>query len=254
MTKKEAERKLDTSVRIAEVDAVRGLAVGLMVLYHAVFLSRMMVVLPLDPFAVGWLVVARLASTTFLLLVGVSLVLSFQRSSRHWWRRVAVRAGILYFWASIISLVTSLTIPEYPVYFGVLHLIALSMVLSIGVVNRPVRAVFAAVVSIFLGSFLREPIWQAGTALLPAQVARAVGILPPGTQTVDYWPLLPWVGVVFLGVALGNYLFLNGKPKYHNHWVFETKATKKLAIIGKHALLVYLVHVPLLFGILWCVQ
>jgi uncharacterized membrane protein len=65
--------------------------------------------------------------------------------------------------------------------------------------------------------------------------------------TEDYVPLFPWMGVVFLGLALGHLLArrdfaslapLAGAPRWFR-------------ALGRHTLLIYMVHQPLLLGALW---
>jgi uncharacterized membrane protein len=59
--------------------------------------------------------------------------------------------------------------------------------------------------------------------------------------------LFPWTGLVLVGVALGHALlrrsFAPLAPLQH--------APRVLPWLGRHALIVYLLHQPLLIGLLW---
>jgi uncharacterized membrane protein len=65
--------------------------------------------------------------------------------------------------------------------------------------------------------------------------------------TEDYVPLLPWLGVVLVGVAVGHWLL----ARERNAITALNRATPAwLTWLGRHSLLVYLVHQPVLVGIL----
>jgi uncharacterized membrane protein len=64
----------------------------------------------------------------------------------------------------------------------------------------------------------------------------------------DFQPLLPWLGVVLWGTALGKVLRGPwGEPVLT--WHSESGAARGLAFLGRHSLVVYMAHVPVLFGI-----
>jgi uncharacterized membrane protein len=256
MTKKSVEHKPESLERVWELDALRGCAVLLMMLYHWVFLLRMMEIAPIDPLSLGWLIVARGASTTFLLLVGISLVVSFQKAQQHasfdlslWRRRMTLRGLQIIGLGMAISAVTLVIIPQYPVVFGVLHLIGLSILVSLYLVTKPKLALGSAVVAFALGSSVKQSLF----AGFPEFWQLLVGVPPAGFQSVDYWPVFPWMGLVLLGVAVGSKLFERYKRTYS--WRFQQSAiAQRLAWLGKRALLVYLLHVPLLICVLWVVK
>ena len=64
----------------------------------------------------------------------------------------------------------------------------------------------------------------------------------------DFQPLLPWLGVVLWGAALGRAL-LDPWGNSVLAWHSESAPVRGLAFLGRHSLLVYMVHVPILLGI-----
>ena len=67
--------------------------------------------------------------------------------------------------------------------------------------------------------------------------------------TEDYVPLLPWFGVLLLGLFFGNafYLSRKGAP------AAPPPLAAPIAFVGRHTLFVYLVHQPVLIATLWAV-
>ena len=59
--------------------------------------------------------------------------------------------------------------------------------------------------------------------------------------TLDYFPLLPWFGVVLLGIYFGKLLYPKGKRRFNINL-----ENKYLSFLGRHSLIIYLLHQPIL--------
>ena len=66
--------------------------------------------------------------------------------------------------------------------------------------------------------------------------------------TEDYVPLLPWIGVVLLGIFAAPHIMKWSQT--HMQSVTDTAAIRWLALAGRHSLAIYLLHQPLLIGVL----
>ncbi|MDD1722682.1 MAG: DUF1624 domain-containing protein, partial [Methanothrix sp.] len=122
-------------VRFWEVDLLRGIAIMLMVLYHFVFDLDYFGVVQIDVKSGVFLTVARLAVTLFLLLLGLSLTLSFSRAVRlgredRFKRRLFRRSAWILSLALCISAITYLLLGRGYIIFGALHMIGLSLPLA----------------------------------------------------------------------------------------------------------------------------
>jgi len=128
--------KLARGVRVQAIDALRGAAICLMLIYHACFDLRYYRLIIAD-FEHGafWLGFRALIVTSFLLLVGVSLVLAGEAglSRRKFWRRVGIIAAC----ALAASVGSYLVFPRTFIYFGILHCIAVASVLAWPLWQRP---------------------------------------------------------------------------------------------------------------------
>jgi uncharacterized membrane protein len=78
------------------------------------------------------------------------------------------------------------------------------------------------------------PIW-----LLP------LGIHPATFFSVDYEPIFPWFGMVLIGMGLGEFLYPEGVRSFTLPQIPEI-VVRPLAFLGRHSLIIYLVHQPVI--------
>jgi uncharacterized membrane protein len=126
----------DRGPRIAALDVIRGVAILAMIVYHAAFDLRAAQLIGVDVVNdLGWKIFARLIAGTFLVMVGVNLVLATRRGFRlqPYLRRLALVAG----GAVAVTLATWWSQPQTFVFFGILHQIALASVLALPFLRLP---------------------------------------------------------------------------------------------------------------------
>ena len=226
--------------RFWEIDALRGLAVVAMVLYHLSYDLWMFGVLEVSFTSGAGLWAGRTIGTTFIFLTGLSLTLSHARSPGGWGKYLRRGAGI-FGYGMLITLVTLVVLPETPIIFGVLHLIGASIILAYPFLNFRLLNVALGLAVLLAGLGLYGS-FAASVWLAP------FGVAPPFFMP-DYWPLLPYFGVVLLGIAAGNRLFASASPR---------RATRPapaaplafLALLGRNSLPIYLIHQPILVAAL----
>jgi uncharacterized membrane protein len=226
------------SGRIPAIDVLRGIAIVAMVAYHFAFdLAHFGITTSdfyHDPF---WLIARTLILSSFLALAGVSLVLA-QRSEggrAGFWRHIAIIAAC----AIAVSFASYLVFPRSYIWFGVLHAIALSLLLTRPLAAHPRIALAAGMAVIAIGN----------AAAFPWFDQRAwgwVGFMTAKPITEDYVPLFPWTGVILVGIAAGHALVRN---EFRAIAMFG-RAPRLLAWLGRHSLAVYMLHQPLLIGLL----
>lgn len=236
--------------RVDAVDALRGSAICMMIAYHAAFDLNWFHIISADfnhnPF---WLGFRDLIVSSFLLLVGVSLVLAQRAgiSPKRFWRRIALVGAC----ALLVTAGSYATFPSTFITFGILHCIVVSSILGWPFVRFPRAALIVGIVLIVAGSSigttLVDPPWLRGVALFDLPWLNWVGLMTHRPATEDYVPLLPWFGVVLVGIAVG-------------WWVVERRlrasqrvshaSAQWLIWLGRHSLLVYMVHQPIMIGIL----
>ncbi len=225
--------------RLGGVDALRGGALSLMFVYHFAFDLRFYRVIAADfehdPF---WLGFRALIVASFMALVGVSLVLADRAGVApvRFWRRIGVIAGC----ALTVSVASWVMFPPTFIYFGILHCIAVASVLARPLVRRPRIALVIGCAVIAAGFGWSHPVFDAGPLSW-------IGFVTVKPATEDYVPLAPWAGFVFLGIALGHWLARDA----FRALAPVAAAPGWLQWLGRHSLAIYMVHQPILLGVLW---
>lgn len=241
--------------RYWEVDAVRGISLIGMIVFH---ITSLMVIFHMT-FTLDWYYeVCRyihLGTSIFVIISGVALVLRYGRmageSKREYHIAILKRGVQIYLIGIAVAVVVSLAVyfivgdGNY-MLFNFLQMMGLSMILCIPFLRLGKWNIVPASILIWAGFAIKSihtgPIW-----LLP------FGVLPDGMfYPRDYFPLLPWLGVMLLGVAIGSVLYPKGIRRFSLPDAGIIGRT--FAVIGRHPLEIYLLHLPLIAAVLYLIM
>lgn len=231
----------DLRPRYALIDAARGVAIALMVVYH---FSWDLTFFGLADFRVftdpWWIWFANVIVIIILGVMGVTQVMARRRglTATAFFRRLGLIAAA----AAAVSLATLWMDPASYVFFGILHHIALASVILAGAQFLPSWALVAlAAVILAAPGNLASPAFAADWLLW-------VGLSPVPPASVDYVPLAPWLAVPLLGVVAGRRMFRDGSASAGLAWRPAHPILKLLRLAGRHSLALYLLHQPILYG------
>lgn len=233
---------MDEISRYWEIDLARGIAILMMILFHTVFDLYFFRIFPVDVYSGFWRYFAFATASLFLLIVGISLTISRARvASTKSGYQLALKfvyrgAGILLL-GLLVTFCTWLFLEEGFIVFGILHLIGVSIIISPLFFRFKKGNIVLGFLCIVIGYFFTTstgPIW-----LLP------LGIHPATFWSVDYEPIFPWFGIVLTGMGLGEYLYPEGVRRFTLSQIPEI-VVRPLAFMGRHSLIIYLVHQPLI--------
>jgi uncharacterized membrane protein len=94
----------------------------------------------------------------------------------------------------------------------------------------------------------------AGVYLTPLAVSFPwliwLGVKQAGRSMVDYYPFLPWFGLALLGIFAGYTLYSQGERRFSLPDWSMVLPFRCLRFLGRHSLLIYLIHQPILIGLL----
>ena len=223
------------------IDALRGMAILAMVVYHFCFDLRYFGVTQWDfyrdPF---WLNARTLILSSFLLIAGVSLVLAdhSRRSPARFWRHV----GTIGVCAVAVSAASYVLFPASWIWFGVLHAIVVSLIVARPLVRHPALALVIGAGVIAAGNLVTHVAFD-------NRALGWIGFTTTKPRTEDYVPLFPWAGVLLLGIAVGRVLVRTDFRPLN----FAEKWPRWMAWLGRHSLAAYMVHQPVLIGLLFLV-
>ncbi|MBK6748078.1 DUF1624 domain-containing protein [Ottowia sp.] len=239
-----------SAARHDRLDALRGLAMVWMTAYHFCFdlnhFGHIRQDFYGDPF---WTWQRTAIVSLFLFTAGASQALAV-RGAQGWprfWRRWAQVAGC----ALLVSLGSWWMFPRSWISFGVLHGLAAMLLiarglLAVGLLRAAVPWVLGAALvagAPWLGEWLgTRPLHVA--ALFDSRWLNWIGVVTHKPITEDYVPLLPWLGVLLLGVGAGQAL----PPVVLAPPVGALR--RKLAVLGRWSLSYYMLHQPVLIGAL----
>ncbi|HTM76428.1 MAG TPA: heparan-alpha-glucosaminide N-acetyltransferase [Devosia sp.] len=230
--------------RFAVLDIARGVAIIAMAVYHFCWDLAYFRFIDADiGYGLGWVIFGRLVLTAFLMLVGVGLVLAHGRGIRWraFWRREAMVVGA----ALLITVATYFAFPDSFVYFGVLHAIAVTSLLALPFMRAPLALVVAvAAIAILLPAVYSDPFFD-------APQASWIGFWVKAPPTNDLVSVFPWFGIVLLGVIGARLILGSGVADPLAAIQPDNRAARGLARLGRWSLIVYLVHQPILLGILF---
>ena len=240
--------------RINFIDEMRGFAVLCMIFYHSFYLlgtffdwqwanGLFEFFMPVQPIFAG----------IFIFICGVSCTLSKSNLKR---------GAILLAVALGFTIVTAVVMPalgfvECEIYFGVLHFLAVSILLyallSKGLHKVPAFAgIVACAVLYAFTSGVEGGVLRYGeliTFALPEKLYESnalmiLGIHSPSFASADYFPLFPQIFIFFAGVFCGAETLKKGYPE----WCIR-KRVPFVGFLGRNALLIYVVHMPAIYAL-----
>jgi uncharacterized membrane protein len=237
---------MDSAPRFPEIDATRGIAILMMVLFHTVFDLNFFMILPVNVSTGFWRWFAMATASLFLLVVGISLVVSHARSAEKHsgfalTKKFLYRGTGIFALGLLVTFATWLYLHEGFIIFGILHLIGVSVMLSVLFFRFGRQNILLGLLFIAGGFFIGNipgPVW-----LLP------LGISPASFATVDYTPLIPWFGAVLVGMGVGEFLYAGGVRRFTAPHLPD-RVMMPLSFLGRYSLIIYLLHQPVIILLL----
>jgi len=235
-------KNIHVTTRYGEIDFARGIAILMMVIFHTVFDLSFFGIVPFSVYTGFWRIFAISTAFLFVFLVGVSFSVSAANAEKKLSRRDFVLKyffrGLMIFGIGLfITLVTWLYLGNGFIIFGILHLIGISIILSVFFLRFNLFNLISGTAIIIAGIIIQwyhGPVW-----LLWA------GIHPESFYSVDYTPLLPWFGVVLIGIYTGKKLYPGGIRAYTSR-IVQHLDSNAVSFLGRHSLLIYILHQPLI--------
>ena len=229
------------SARFDRLDALRGGAIVWMALFHFGFdLNHFGLLDPPQNFHRDplWTTQRTCIVSLFLFCAGLgqAVALNGAQGWPRFWRRWAQVAGC----AVLVSAGSALMFPRSWISFGVLHGVAVMLIMCR--VAAPLRGWLWPLggLALVLPHLVQHPFFD-------TLATNWVGLVTRKPITEDYVPALPWLGVMLWGLAAGQWLLA------HRHGVLAGSVAsplQPLALLGRWSLSFYMLHQPVLIGVM----
>jgi uncharacterized membrane protein len=234
------------------INQIRGIAFILMFIYHIfIFLKAMHYYDYLNNPLLD--IIGQLSRNTFIILVGISLYLSYINSKNiaEYKKKQILRAIKIYCIAIIITIITYIYINDYYIVFGVLHFISISIFLLYNFVNNIPILLFIVIFCMYLSNFnylnFNNSFLDYINSIIGFNYYK---------NTIDHFSLIKWIPIIILGIFIGHiinyYNFINiskkSKEKIHKKNVKKNNNNNIdiISWIGKNTLLLYIIHIPII--------
>ena len=233
-----------SSNRFIELDILRGIAIALMVFLHILWDLDYFGVIPLNR---NIYQIQFICPILFLILVGICLSVGYNKrhdQKNYDIHKYLIKRGFKIFSLGILlTIITMIFINDRPIFFGILHCIGISIILSIFFLRyRTYNLIFSTIVilvglSIWGMNFTNPTIFHLIFGLHQSDI---------WSTTIDYFPLFPWFGFTLLGIALGNIFYKDNKRQFHLPNLSNYRPAIIFSWIGKNSLIIYLLHQPII--------
>ncbi len=224
---------MKTNNRIWEIDFLRGIAFLCMVYDHVVFdLNSIFGVKTVQLDFIG-----DFSAILFMLLCGISTTLS-----KNCVKRGAIVFGAAMGLTAITFVIDLLFDTKLVIVFGILHMLGIAMMLSYFIKKLPIAVTAVLSAIIYALHFIVRNIRNAGNLFF------LFGVHNAAFYSSDYYPLIPHLATVFIGIIIGKLLYSEKKS------LFSFSVGKNpISFIGKHSLILYLTHQPVVMAILFVI-
>jgi len=236
--------------RIWEIDLLRSLAVIGMIIFHIYYVLDYEKIASYNLFHEQWKTFGDIVRNSFFTIVGIGLVLSWQKQAtknvprKAYYLRQIKKSIFLLFIGLVITFVSTKVTPDQVIRFGVLSFIGTGILLVLPVIGSPMRLLLLGIALLFIERQFGE-VWS-----YESLWSYILGFYPRYWPSLDYFPIIPWTSSIALGGVLSHILFKDAKRRYSFPQNFPAVLIP-LLWIGRNALWIYVIHIPLIVFLVW---
>jgi uncharacterized membrane protein len=226
--------------RFWEIDLVRTVAILGLLTFHTLEVLYYFDLYPTLLRSGVWWWIRAANCGLFVFPAGVALTISYSRGKRM--SSFMLRGLKIFGLGMVITLLSLLVAPDEYVRFGILHFFGIAFILAPFFLRfRYINLILGAAL-MALGLYMLGQGISVGSPWL-------LWLMPYGFATLDYWPLVPWFGLLLVGMFFGEILYPQGNRRF-NIPELSNPVISALTLPGRHPLLVYVAHLPILIGVL----
>jgi len=224
---------MNVKKRFDILDSWRSLAIVLMVLYHFLYdLALFGVITWEQMFSTPLNILQKFICCSFIFLAGASA--RFSRSN--------LRHGLIVLAAAVVVEIGA-AVGGQIIRFGVLMLLGCSMVIY-HFAGKHLQKLPGALLAALCAALFFLTDWWTGRSGVSCRWLYPLGLMYPGFSSADYFPLMPWLFLFLIGTVFGGWCLA-----HREHPALTLPLPAPLTWIGRHSLIIYVLHQPVLFGL-----
>ena len=179
-----------------------------------------------------------IARNLFILLFGISLYLSYISSNNiiDYKKKQFNRINILLICSIIITTITYIFIPDKYIVFGILHFFSISTIILYNFVNNIPVLLIILLFILFYNNYI---------SISYSKKTYPIGMfIPYYKSTIDHFHIFKYLPILIIGILLGHIIHRINKKYNLSKYKFKNKI---LEFIGQNTLLLYMLHIPILY-------
>ena len=219
--------------RIYELDALRGLGILLVVFFHTAW----------DICSEYNLEIINAPLITALVYLFAGMLIFISGASSYLGKNTLKRGVVVLLCALGVTAVTYVLFPKNYIGFGILHLLGVSMLLSWVIKKCHAlnwTVLILAVAAFAFGLFV-------GKIHVETNLLFWIGLTAKNYSALDFYPLLPWLGVFLFGYLFSSKFYKEYKSPFSKVWY----RNDILSFSGRHSLVIYMVHQPIVYLLIY---
>ena len=256
--------------RLIEIDFLKGIAVVCMVIFHVFYMINEMNISQYYSSSKGIIrLLAEISHNLFIFMVGVNLVISYQNYAKNdkkkyqeYIYKQTYRAIKIFLAGLLINIITYLLFPKKYVIFGIFSFISCAILLTQPFIFYEMRYItlLIGLIIIYVCTLLNSSINSVTDQYIYNNCMKypltcfITGIKNVKYNSLDYFPLIPNMGIIFLGVFTAHIIYDKGLRIYKEMDIIDEMHNNSLinitSILGKYSFEIYFIHFFLIYIIL----
>ncbi len=233
------------------IDVLRGSAIIMMIVFHFSFDLTTFGYADFDfyhsPF---WLNFQILIVSIFTFVMGISFHLAnlatLATKEKTNWKKYFKRLALLGSSAALITISTYFINGDRFIYFGILHFIFIASLFALAFLRLYWTNLILGSGILLINTLYANPIFN-------HIYLQWIGLMTYKPATDDYEPVIPWFGIVLIGMFFARWAISEGNIRLFSTWQAQSSAAKILKLAGIHSLIIYLLHQPLFYGLFYLI-
>lgn len=225
-------------MRYEKLDIMRGIAVAWMIFFHLQYSFFYIFWIQIVSAHIFWDILWKFSAITFLWIAWISFSLSEKKYREKICRKYVSYSIKLCWLALLVSLGSFLFFPKVFIIFGILHYFSLAFLLLL-----VFRKYHYWNILIWITLLILPHMFSFSTDSMTFYI---LWFTRPDFNSLDYYPLIPNFWYTLIGYAMGLFLI---SRNYMRFFILQKSGifSKLLVFIGRHSLIIYVLHLPLLF-------